>query len=129
MTTFKSPEVLVNISAEDLFNKISDLNNLKNIMPHEIEDFKSTKNTCSFKMSGMPELALKISEKIEFSKIILSATESTVAFSLTCFITDKDKQCQARLEVNAELNMMMSMMVEKPITQFLNVLANKMQTL
>ena len=129
MTKFKSPEVLVNISAEDLFNKISDLNNLKNIMPSEIEDFKSTKNTCSFKMSGMPELALKISEKIEFSKIILSATESTVAFSLTYFITDKNKQCQARLEVNAELNMMMSMMVEKPITQFLNVLANKMKTL
>ncbi len=129
MSTFKSPEVIVNMSAEDLFNKISNLNNLKTIMPSEIEDFKSTKTTCSFKISDMPELALKISEKTEFSKITLTATESQVAFSLNCFITDKGNQCQARLEVNAELNMMMSMMIERPLTQFLNVLAEKMQNL
>ena len=129
MATFKSPEVIVNKSAEALFNKIGDLNNLKDIMPSDIKDFKSTKTTCSFKMSGMPELALKISERTEFSRISLTATESQVAFSLDCFITDKGQQCQARLEVNAELNMMMSMMVEKPLTQFLDVLASKMQNL
>ena len=129
MATFKSPEVIVNKSAKELFNKIGDLNNLKDIMPSDIKDFKSTKTTCSFKMSGMPELALKISERTEFSSISLTATESQVPFSLDCFITDKGEQCQARLEVNAELNMMMSMMVEKPLTQFLDVLASKMQNL
>ena len=41
MATFKSPEVIVNKSAEDFFNKIGDLNNLKDIMPSEIKDFKS----------------------------------------------------------------------------------------
>jgi len=129
MATFKSPEVIVNKSAEDLFNKIGNLNNLKDIMPSEIKGFKSTTTTCSFKMSGMPELALKISEKTEFSRISLTAIESQIAFSLNCFITDKGEQCQVKLEVNAELNMMMSMMVEKPLTQFLDVLASKMQNL
>ena len=33
MAIFKSPEVLVNKNAEYIFNKIIDLNNLKNIMP------------------------------------------------------------------------------------------------
>ena len=129
MATFTSPEVIVKRSAEDLFNKISDLNNLKDIMPSQIENFESTTTTCSFKMNGMPKLALEITEKKEFSKISLTATESQVPLSLNCFITEKGKECQARLEINAELNMMMKMMVEKPLNQFLDVLATKMQNI
>ena len=129
MTTFKSPEVIVNRSAEDFFNKIGDLNNLKEIMPSQIKNYESTETTCSFKMQGMPRLALEIAEKTEFSKISLTAIDSQIPFSLDCFITEKEELCQARLEINAELNMMMRMMVEKPLTQFLDVLAGKMQNL
>ena len=127
MATFTSPEVIVNRTAENFFAKIGDLNNLKEIIPSQIEDFESTTNTCSFKMKGMPKLYLEIGEKIEHSKISLTAKDSKVPFSLDCFITEKGKQCQARLEINAELNMMMKMMIEKPLTQFLDVLASKMQ--
>ena len=49
MDTFKSPEVIVNRNAEDFFAKIGDLNNLKEIMPSQIEDFESSATTCSFK--------------------------------------------------------------------------------
>jgi len=127
MATFTSPEVIVNRTAENFFAKIGDLNNLKEIIPSQIEDFESTTNTCSFKMKGMPKLYLEIGEKIEHSKISLTAKDSKVPFSLDCFITEKGEQCQARLEINAELNMMMKMMIEKPLTQFLDVLASKMQ--
>jgi hypothetical protein len=126
MTTFKSPEVIVNRSAEDFFNKIGNLNNLKEIMPSSIKDFESTESTCSFKMKGMPALNLELDEKTPFSKISLIAKDSQVPFSLDCIIIKKGKQCQASLEINAELNMMMKMMVEKPLTQFLDVLASKM---
>lgn len=128
MATFTSPEVIVNRSAEDFFNKIGDLNHLKEIMPSSIENFESDTNSCSFKMKGMPTLHLVIAEKIPFSKISLAAKDSQVPFSLDCIITEKGEQCQARLEINAELNMMMKMMVEKPLTQFLDVLASKMQS-
>ena len=77
-------------------------------------------------MQGMPELNLKLGEKVPYSKISLTDEGSQVPFSLNCFIIEKGDQCQARLEINAELNMMMRMMVEKPITQFLDVLASKM---
>jgi len=127
MATFTSPEVIVNRSAEDFFIKIGDLNNLKEIMPSSIKDFRSTETTCSFKMKGMPALNLALKEKKPFSKISLTANGSQVPFSLDCFITKKGDKCQARLEINAELNMMMKMMVEKPLNQFLNVLASKME--
>ena len=120
MATFTGPEIVVeNLSAEQLFNKLSDLNNLKEIMPSSIENFQSDETTCSFKMKGMPELNLELSEKTPFSKICLSASGSHVSFSLDCIITDCGEKCQARLEVNAELNMMMKMMVEKTINNFL----------
>lgn len=127
MATFTSPEVIVNRSAEDLFIKIGDLNNLREIMPSSIKNFESTETTCSFKMKGMPALKLELGEKTPFSKICLTAKGSQVPFSLDCFITEKGNQCQARLEINAELNMMMKMMVEKPLTQFLDVLSSKME--
>jgi len=129
MDTFKSPEVIVNRSAEDFFNKIGNLNNLKEIMPSSIKDFESTESTCSFKMKGMPVLNLELGEKTPFSKISLTAKDSQVPFSLDCIIIGKGEQCQASLEINAELNMMMKMMVEKPLTQFLDVLASKMTNL
>jgi hypothetical protein len=129
MDTFRSPEVIVNKSAENLFDEISDLNNLKNIMPSAIKDFKSTETSCSFKMQGMPELTLKITEKTKFSKISLTAIDSQAPFTLDCLITEKGEQCQAKLVINAELNMMMKMMIEKPLNRFLDVLANKMQNL
>ena len=126
MTTFKSPEIIVNRTAEDFFTKIGDLNNLKDIMPSTIQNFESTESTCSFTMKGFPALNLKLGEKVPYSKISLTAGGSQVPFSLDCFITEKGSQCQVRLEINAELNMVMKMMVEKPLTKFLDVLASKM---
>ena len=127
METFTSPEVIVNKSAENFFNKISDLNNLQKIMPSQIENFKSTKETCSFEIQGMPKIELEICEKIKFSKVSLNAKNSPNPFKLNCFIKEKETQCQARLEINIEINMMMRMMIEKPLTQFLDVLSHKMQ--
>ena len=127
MATFTSPEVIINRSAENFFIKIGDLNNLKEIMPSSIKDFESTVTTCSFKMKGMPALNLELVDKTPFSKISLIAKGSQVPFSLDCFISEKGNQCQARLEINAELNMIMKTMLEKPLTQFLDALANKME--
>ena len=55
--TFKS-QIIVNKSAKNLFNKISDLIILK-IMPSEVKDFESTETSCTFKMQGLPKVTLK----------------------------------------------------------------------
>ena len=129
METFKSPEVIVNRTDEELFKIIGDLNNLKELMPSTIQNFESTESTCSLKMKGLPELNFKLVDKIPYSKISLTAEGSQIPFSLDCLITAKNMQCQAQIKVNIELNMMMKTMVEKPLTQFLDVLASKMASL
>ena len=130
MITFSGPEVIVeNLTAKQLYNKLSNLTNLKEIIPSSIENFEATEDSCSFKMKGMPKLEMSLTEKTPFSKISLSASESPVSFSLNCFITNYSEKCQARLEVKAELNMMMKMMVEKPINDFLSILSEKLRTI
>jgi len=126
MSNFKSPEVKVNLSTEMLYTKLSNLNNLKDILPSEITDFHSTEDSCSFKMGGMPKITLVIAEKTPFSKIVLQAENSQIPFSLECNISQNGENCKAVLEVNTELNMMMRMMLEKPLTNFLNAIAKRL---
>ena len=120
MTNFKSPEVEVNVSAEVLYNKLSNVNNLRNILPPQVSEFQSTENSCCFKMGGMPTIHLEIAEKIPNSKISLIAKDSQVPFTLECNISENGDMAIATLEINAELNMMMKMMLEKPLANFLN---------
>ena len=96
-------------------------------MPSEIKNFQSDINTCSFEIKGMPKIYLKISEKMPFSKISLSASNSPVSFSLNCFITNFENKCQAKLEIHAEINLMMKMMIEKPMKNLLDALSHKLQ--
>ena len=129
MTTFNSPEVNVNLSAKTLFNKLSNLNNLQAILPPQISEFESTTESCSFKIGGMPKISLEIDEKIPNSRISLTAKESQVPFNLVCNITEQGENSKAALQINAELNMMRKMMLEKPLTTFLNKAAEGLSKL
>ena len=126
MSNFTSPEAKVNLSAEQLYEKLCNLNNLKDILPSEITDFHSTEDSCSFKMGGIPKITLVLAEKTPFSKIILQAENSQIPFSLECNISQNGENCKAVLEVNAGLNIMMRMMLEKPLTNFLNAIAKSL---
>ena len=120
MTNFKSPEVEVNVSAEVLYNKLSNVNNLRNILPPQVSEFQSTEDSCCFKIDGMPTIHLEIAEKIPNSKISLIAKDSQVPFTLECNIFENGDMAKATLEIHAELNMIMKMMLEKPLANFLN---------
>ena len=129
MTTFNSPEIVINKKAKDLFHLISNMENLKSLLPDEIEDFQSSENTCTFKISGYPKLELEITEKIEFTSIAFKAKKSIVPFTMKCFISPYKEKCNAKLEIYAKLNIFTKMMIEKPLNQLLEVLAKKIQTI
>ena len=57
----------------------------------------------------------------------LAAKDSKIPFSLNCIIIEKENHCAISLEIHAELNVMMEMMVKKPLTQLLDALAEKMK--
>lgn len=124
---YKSPEATTSISAKKFFIRFSNLNNLKDFLPKEIKEFKSNEDSCSFKISQLPKISLKIIEKTEYSVIKLQSKDKKIFFDLNCKIkedTDKNK-CKVTLGIDIKLNFMTKIMIEKPLNQFLHKLANQ----
>ena len=129
MTTFNSPEITINRKAQDFYNLVSNLKNMKSLLPEEVQDFECTKNTCTFRITGYPKLELEIIERIKYSSISFKSKKSIIPFTMKCFITPIQEKCNAKLEIYAKLNTFTKMMVEKPLNQLLSILASKMQTI
>ena len=131
MTTIASDKIEIQKSAEYVFNYLSNLNNLQPLMPEQVSNWSSTEEECSFSIKGMASIGLKVVTKTPHSKINLeSAGKSPFAFTLTVNIESIDDQkCIGQLVFEAELNMFMKMMVEKPMQNFFNYLAHKFKTI
>ena len=119
-TKFKSEEVTANLNYKDLFKKFTDLNNLKDYLPKEVEEFESSTDNCSFKIEQLPKMSLQMTEKKAYSHIKFESVESQIPFDMYCYINNNDDNTtNVFLEVNMEVNFMMKMLVQKPINIFL----------
>lgn len=119
-TKFKSEEVTANLNYKDLFKKFTNLNNLKDYLPKEVEEFESSTDNCSFKIEQLPKMSLQMTEKIAYSHIKFESNESQIPFDMYCYINkNDDNTTNVFLEVNMEVNFMMKMLVQKPINIFL----------
>ena len=98
-------------------------------MPPQVVDWQSTENDCVFKISGLATIGMKIVEKIPNSLIKISSN-GKVPFEFTLNVNLSETsptQTTGQLIFEADLNPMMKMMVEKPLRNFFNILAQKMK--
>jgi hypothetical protein len=108
---------------EELFNFFSDLTNFEKIMPANINKFEVDGDSFLFGLPGMPEIRLVLSEKIAFSNVTLGAASSKLPFTLAANITKVEKnKSEVTLSFVGDFNPMMSMMVKKPLTKFVETL-------
>lgn len=119
-TKFKSEKVTANLNYKDLFEKFTNLNNLKDYLPKEVEEFESSVENCSFKIEQLPKMSLQITEKHAYEKIKFESNESQIPFHMFCYIEKNgDNTTDVVIEIDMELNFMMKMLVQKPINIFL----------
>jgi len=98
-------------------------------MPPQVTNWQSTTDECSFVINGMATIGMKIIEKTPHTKITINSN-GKVPFEFKLFVlldTITEKSCKGQLTFESELNPMIKMMVEKPLTNFFNLLAQKMQ--
>ena len=129
MTRIESQQVEVNKPAEEIFNFISNFNNFEQLMPSSVQDLETTEDSCSFSLKGMPTIRLKRGENNPHTLVSMVADGGQIAFSLNCALESAGDNCKAQLFFEADLNMMMKMMVEKPLTNFLNILVERLKDL
>lgn len=127
----ESPKVSVEQSAQQLFDSLSDIKNFEKLMPDTIAKFEVVGDDAFiFGLKGMPEIKLKMKEKIAPNKIVLGAASDKLPFTLTANIDSiADNKADVQLFFEGEFNAMMAMMIKGPIGKFIETLATNMNKL
>jgi carbon monoxide dehydrogenase subunit G len=121
----------INKPSSEVFAFLSNFNNFQKLMPPQVVDWQSTEDDCSFKISGMATIGMKIIEKIP-NTVLKITSNGKVPFNFTLDVTLTEitpTQTSGQLIFEADINPMLKMMVEKPLRNFFNLLAVKMKEL
>ena len=127
----ESPKVKVEKSAEELFTALTDVKNFEKLMPENIAKFEVLGDDIFvFGLKGMPEIKLKMKDKVPTSKVVLGAASDKLPFNLTADITSlSPTSSEVQLLFEGEFNAMMAMMIKGPISKFIETLVQNMHKL
>jgi hypothetical protein len=127
----ESPKVSIEKSAPYLFDSLSDVKNFEKLMPESIAKFEVLGDDAFiFGLKGMPEIKLKMKEKVAPNKIVLGAASDKLPFTLTANIDSvSENTSDIQLFFEGEFNPMMAMMIKGPISKFIETLAANMNKL
>ena len=131
MTRIESDKTIINKTPKQIFDFLCDFNNFKMLMPEQVTNWESTEDTCSFTIAGMATLGMKISEKKpnDYIKVIRNGN-APFDFTLECLMSESAaSESEVQLAFNADLNPVLKMMAVKPLTNFLNLLVQKLKDL
>jgi len=129
MTTIESNIEQIKAKDEVIYKFLSNLNNFSELVPEQVENWQADEDSCSFRVSGMADIGLRIIEKVPFQKITISSDGNTpVNFTMVMNITSTTSDNSSfQIVFMADLNSFMAMMATKPLTNFVNVLAQKLR--
>jgi len=126
MTTIESKHVTVARPVQEVIDYTKDLRHFERLLPRDrISDFQSDGDTCSFKIQGMATIGLRVKEVLEHS-LIIESTDSPFSFTLDIRMAEKEGGTEAYQIVNLDLNPMMKMMVEKPMRNLFDHIADRL---
>lgn len=126
-----SKRVLVQKSAEELCDYLSQVENFKSIMPENTTKFELLdEKSFVFALKGMPEIALELREVEKPTKVVLGAKSDKIPFTLTGDIQKvSENESSIELLFDGKINAMMAMMVKSPLSKFLDTLSSNLQEL
>ncbi len=127
----ESPKVSLEKSAQYMFDALCEVKNYEKLMPENIAKFEVTsEDSFIFGLSGMPEIKLRMKDKIATTQVILGAASDKLPFTLTANIESiSENSSDVQLLFEGEFNAMMAMMIKGPINKFLENLSGNMHKL
>ena len=114
-----------------LFNFVTDIRNFERFIPQEtIINWQAERESCSFSVSTLGTVSLRLAEKEVCKKVIFNGDAlKKNDFSLVLHISGTGKNsAEVKVILNADLNPMLKIMATKPIRQFLEMLINEMES-
>jgi hypothetical protein len=131
LSFFQSRSGKLSCNAEEVFTFVTNVRNFEQFIPKgSIKNWSADKESCSFSVSMLGTVSVRLTEKEKYSKVVFKGDAlKKNDFSLTLSISDNLKEpAVVKLSLSADLNQMMKMMAFKPISQFLEVLIKEMES-
>ncbi len=114
----------INKDIVSVYNFLTDFNNFQSLMPDQITNWQSDKDSCSFVIQGMANISLAFSEKVPHTLIkLIPEGKVPFSFGLTIKLSEQDVNTNVKVDVDANLNPMMAMMAKRPLENLVNVMA------
>ena len=126
---FESSVKLIPYSQQAVYNNISDLRNLEKVrdrVPEDkVQDFSFDQDTLSLNVAPVGELKLRICDREEPKCIKFETVQSPVPFNVWVQILPVDENSsKMKVTVKAELNPFIKSMVEKPLQEGVEKIAD-----
>ena len=102
---------------------------MKLVMPESVERFEADENTFVFGLRGMPDVRLLIDEVRQPDLLKFKAASSKLDFTLSAKIEGNDNGAMVQYLFEGNFNPMMKMMVERPLTRFIQDLSASTENL
>jgi hypothetical protein len=134
MATFESPIKVINASQEAVFNRFSNLSNLEAIkdrIPQDkVKDFQFDNDSCSFSVSPIGTLGVRVIEREPYKTIKFESEKSPIQFNLWIQIVKLgENQSKIKLTIKAELSAFVKPLVSGPLQNALDKMADTMAML
>lgn len=127
--TIEGNKVTVNKTAKEIFNFLAEFKNFEQLMPEEVKKFEADETSFVFGIKGMPDVRLIKKSQVEPSQIILEGASSKLPVELKADITDNGGSSEVKLTFDGDFNPMIKMMVQKPLTKFIETLTSNIEKL
>jgi len=123
-------KAVISANQNKVFQFLSDFNNYEKLMPEQIVNWQSDKETCSFTIKGMADLKLKFARK-EASRLLELVPEgkTPVKFSLLINLEPdelNEQKTVVNVHVDADLNPMLAMIAKRPFENLANTISEEL---
>lgn len=110
----------INSNNEAIFNYLSHMDNLKDLMPEQVLNWTGDAESCRYTIKGMADIGMRMHEKKPNGLLhIKSDGKVPFNFDLKIIIESlSETSSNVKLDFEGDMNMMLKMMAEKPLTNF-----------
>lgn len=128
MTKFESTVKHIPASQTAVYEKLSDLNNLQKVKEHlpedKVKNLTFDADSLSVEVPPVGQITLQIVEKEPCKCIKFGTTTSPLPFNLWIqLLPVSESECKMKLTIGMELNPFMKAMVQKPLQEGLEKMA------
>lgn len=128
MVRIQSPVLNVHASKEKVHRFLLTFSNYELLLPQEqVSDFKCLENGFSFKAAGNFLLELSLESQTENALHFVGSKQNPFPFELSIQIQEELDSTKGSIEIKADVNMMMKMLLEKPLQKLLQQMTNNLE--